>query len=195
MTIHEKLKLIQEELKVPKNQFNKFGDFYYRSCEDIFEAVKIIAHKNNCTVTADDDVVQVGDRIYIKATAILTCCESREEIRRSAFAREPQTPRAKTDESQQTGGCSSYARKYALNGLFLIDDAKDADTTNTHAESVEFISNKQVGLFRDMLISLEKDEGKFCSYLGIDNIEKMPVSMLGKAQAALEAARAKKEAK
>ena len=121
----DKLALIQKELKAPKSNFNSFGNYKYRSCEDILEAVKPLLAKNGCFLTLSDDIVMVGDRIYVKATA--TYREGKEELIVTAFARE-EAEKKGMDASQVTGTASSYARKYALNGLFLIDDTKDADT-------------------------------------------------------------------
>lgn len=123
----KKLLEIQVELKAPKNQYNSFGNYSYRSCEDILEAVKPLCQKHGCVLTLTDTVKQVGDRYYIEATAILFDVETAEMISSTASAREPQTKKG-SDESQITGAASSYARKYALNGLFDIDDTKDADT-------------------------------------------------------------------
>ncbi len=120
---------IQSELKAPKGQYNNFGKYKYRSCEDILEAVKPLLSKNNCFLTISDDIVQMDDRFYIKATATLKSGE--EQVQVSALARESLTKKG-MDDSQITGTASSYARKYALNGLFCIDDTKDADATNTH---------------------------------------------------------------
>ena len=122
----KKLLEIQVELKAPKNQYNSFGNYSYRSCEDILEAVKPLCKKYGCVLTLTDTVKQVGDRYYIEATAILFDVETAEMISSTASAREPQTKKG-SDESQITGAASSYARKYALNGLFDIDDTKDAD--------------------------------------------------------------------
>lgn len=124
---------IQSELKAPKGQFNSFGKYKYRSCEDILEAVKPLLAKQNVTLTIADDIVSVGDRIYVKATATLTNSAGEKEIS-TAFAREEESKKG-MDASQVTGTASSYARKYALNGLFCIDDTKDADATNTHGKS------------------------------------------------------------
>lgn len=123
----KKLLEIQVELKAPKNQYNSFGNYSYRSCEDILEAVKPLCQKYGCVLTLTDTVKQVGDRYYIEATAILFDVETAEMISSTASAREPQVKKG-SDESQITGAASSYARKYALNGLFDIDDTKDADT-------------------------------------------------------------------
>lgn len=121
---------IQQKLKAPKGQFNKFGSYKYRSCEDILESVKPILTETKCSLTLSDEIVPVGNRIYVKATATLTNEKGEKEIV-TAFAREEETKEG-MDGSQITGASSSYARKYALNGLFCIDDTKDSDATNTH---------------------------------------------------------------
>lgn len=127
----KKLVKIQTELKAPKNQRNTFGNYNYRSCEDILEAVKPLANAEGCVVTVSDEVVIVGDRIYVKATATIT--DGDHEIMTTAFAREPEQQKG-MNEAQITGSASSYSRKYALNGLFAIDDTKDADATNDHGK-------------------------------------------------------------
>lgn len=129
--IDERLIHIQGELKAPKSQENKFGGYKYRSCEDILEAVKPLLKKEKVTLTISDDIVEVGGRVYVKATATLS--DGEDTISTSAFAREAETKKG-MDDSQITGSASSYARKYALNGLFAIDDTKDADATNTHGK-------------------------------------------------------------
>lgn len=125
------LVFIQSKLKAPKNQENKFGGYKYRSCEDILEAVKPLLAEVNCSLTISDDIMQVGDRIYVKATATLYTPTT--TFVNTAFAREALSKKG-MDESQVTGAASSYARKYALNGLFCIDDTKDADALNTNKE-------------------------------------------------------------
>ena len=132
MGIKEKLLTIQSELKAPKGQYNSFGKYKYRSCEDILEAVKPLLKANNCYLTICDELIQVGERYYIKATATITDVEAAAEISNSAYARESES-KSGMDASQITGTASSYARKYALNGLFCIDDTKDADT-DEHAQ-------------------------------------------------------------
>ena len=127
MNIQEKLTTIQLELKAPKSKRNNFGNYNYRSCEDILEAVKPLLAANMCSLTLDDDVLCIGDRVYVKATATLTDHAEGATISTHAFAREAETKKG-MDESQITDTASSYARKYALNGLFAIDDTKDADT-------------------------------------------------------------------
>lgn len=126
MKIYEKLLYVQKGLKAPKNQYNKFGDFYYRSCEDILEGVKPLLAEVKAVLLVRDDVVQIGNRFYVKATAIFQDTESPDNVANTAFAREDEA-KPKMDGAQVTGSCSSYARKYALNGLFCIDDSKDPD--------------------------------------------------------------------
>jgi hypothetical protein len=131
---------IQSELKSPKNQRNNFGNYNYRNCEDILEAVKPLLEKYECTVTISDDIVEVGNRIYVKATATFYDIKLAINSSVSAYAREPEQQKGMS-ESQITGASSSYARKYALNGLFLIDDTKDADATNIH-DAVKMVAEK-----------------------------------------------------
>lgn len=127
MSALKKLAEIQAELKCGKSQYNSFGNYAYRSCEDILEAVKPLAHLRDCAILLSDKPLMVGDRYYIEATAQLIDCESGEIISNTASAREEESKKG-MDGSQITGTASSYARKYALNGLFCIDDTKDADT-------------------------------------------------------------------
>ena len=127
MEIYTKLERIQKQLKAPKNQHNKFGGYNYRSCEDILEAVKPLL--DGCVVTISDTIREVGGRVYVEAEA--TISDGLNQVTVTAYAREPED-RKGMDASQITGAASSYARKYALNGLFLIDDTKDADATNDH---------------------------------------------------------------
>ena len=125
------LQQIQQELKAPKGQRNSFGNYNYRSCEDILEALKPILAKHEAAIVLADEVMEIGGRVYVKATATLKTKDGNESA--TAFAREPQTKKG-CDESQITGATSSYARKYALNGLFGIDDTKDADTMDNRNE-------------------------------------------------------------
>ena len=127
MNLNEKLNKIQVELKAPKNQNNDFGHYKYRSCEDILEALKPLLKEMKASVIIGDEIKTRKDRIYVKATVMLKDCESNEEIHTSAFAREQEIQKG-MGEAQITGSASSYARKYALNGLFLIDDTKDDDS-------------------------------------------------------------------
>ena len=139
-----KLQLIQASLKAPKNQRNNFGWYNYRSCEDILEAVKPLLYDTQTTLSVSDEMVAVGDRIYVKATATLKDAETWEIIEQTtAYARESESKKW-MDEAQITWASSSYARKYALNWLFCIDDVKDADATNTHwKEEKEVKSEKK----------------------------------------------------
>jgi hypothetical protein len=120
---------IQSLVKAPKGQFNKFGNYKYRSCEDIVEAVKLVINPLGFYLTLMDEIVLIGSRVYVKATATLSNGE--QTYSATAYAREEETKKG-MDGAQVTGAASSYARKYALNGLFAIDDTKDADATNTH---------------------------------------------------------------
>lgn len=163
MKLYEKLERIQQELKAPKGQYNNFGNYSYRSCEDIYEAVKLLLLKYGVVLQTTDELVQIGERYYIKAIAILTDIDGNQQITNTAYAREEETKKG-MDGSQITGASSSYARKYALNGLFLIDDQKDSDTTNKGDEITEkeakaftFTSGKHKG--KTILEIAENDEG------------------------------------
>lgn len=135
--VYEKLLNIQQELKAPKGQYNSFGKYKYRNCEDILEAVKPLLKKEKVVLTLSDDIVFIDSRFYIKATALLINIENPEDkIVNVAYAREEDIKKG-MDGSQITGASSSYARKYALNGLFAIDDTKDSDTTNTGTNNEE----------------------------------------------------------
>lgn len=122
----QELQIIQAKLKAPKGQFNKLGGFKYRSLEDIYEAVKPLLAETQTTLVVGDEIALIGDRHYVCATATLTN-QKGEQVTNKAYARED-SDKGKMDASQMTGSASSYARKYALNGLFCIDDTKDADT-------------------------------------------------------------------
>lgn len=135
-----KLAEIQRNLKAPKGQFNAFGKYKYRSAEDILEAVKPLLN-GEATILLSDDLVLIGDRYYIKATATFKSKE--EEISVTAFAREEESKKG-MDGAQVTGASSSYSRKYALNGLLLIDDTKDADVTNDHKVDAESLKNQLI---------------------------------------------------
>lgn len=139
MKLHEKLLAIQTKLKAPKGQYNKFGNFNYRSAEDILEAVKPLNAEQGVLLTITDEIKEIGGRVYVVATA--TVSDGTDTLQVSAFAREPENKKG-MDESQITGATSSYARKYALNGLYAIDDNKDADT-NEHKQQQENAPKKQ----------------------------------------------------
>lgn len=134
MSIYKILSKIQAELKAPKNQYNSFGKYNYRSCEDIIEAVKPLLHAENLVLLLTDEIINVGNHNYIQATALIK--DGEHSIAIQAVAREAEN-RKGMDDSQITGATSSYARKYALNGLFAIDDTKDADTMKSREDKKE----------------------------------------------------------
>jgi hypothetical protein len=130
MSIYEKLLLVQQKLKAPKNQYNSFGKYNYRSCEDILEGLKPLLGEVKALVVLNDSIQMIGDRYYIKATAEFIDTEDGKSIISNGLAREDNDKKG-MDLAQVTGSVSSYARKYALNGLFCIDDTKDSDHNNT----------------------------------------------------------------
>ena len=141
MEFYEKITAIQGRLKAPKSQFNKFGNYSYRSCEDILESVKPLLTEYGLFINISDTVEAVGTRFYIKATA--TISDGKSSVSSVAYAREEESKKG-MDGSQITGSASSYARKYALNGLLAIDDTKDSDSTNTGATSKKAEPAEQV---------------------------------------------------
>ena len=189
MNIYEKLSNIQNELKAPKGQYNKFGGYKYRSCEDILEAVKPICKKYGAVLVLSDTLVNIGERYYIQATARLTDIEKPSEmedtcISNTAYAREEESKKG-MDGSQITGTASSYARKYALNGLFNIDDTKDADTDEFAKQQQEeeklkeeLIPEKYVTALKDSIeknmfdaIGVDKEVLKKFGYKKIEEIK------------------------
>ena len=145
MSVYKKLIEVQTKLKAPKSQYNSFGKYSYRNCEDILEALKPILKEVGATIIISDEVVPVNERYYVKATVKFIDTETGEVVEASANAREEDGKKG-MDSSQLTGSTSSYARKYALNGLFAIDDTKDSDFTNTHdkeKKTLEVISEAQ----------------------------------------------------
>lgn len=153
MNIYEKLLNIQNELKAPKNQFNKFGNYKYRNAEDILEAVKPICLKYKAVINVYDTIKQVGDRYYVEANAVITDVEKPAEyIENKASAREEENKKG-MDSSQVTGATSSYARKYALNGLLCIDDTKDTDS-----EEYQKRSNTKEPVKREIMITDKQKE-------------------------------------
>lgn len=179
------LHLIQAELKAPKGQFNAFGKYRYRSCEDIVEAAKPILAKHECSLIISDDIVQIGDRLFVKATArILSAGAIIAEA--SAFA-EHALEKKGMDAAQVTGSTSSYARKYALNGLLAIDDTKDADATNTHGkDEPALISAEQAGEIKDLLQSTKSDTAKFMKVFDIKCVEDMTAAQFERAEVMLK---------
>lgn len=175
MKFFEKVQKVQEELKAPKNQFNKFGNYAYRSCEDIYNAVKPLLAKYGLYLTVSDELVTVGERYYIKATATLGNVDDMSFIHNVAYAREEETKKG-MDGSQITGASSSYARKYALNGLFLIDDVRDSDVTNTHGKVYENdeLNNKTYRSWLDKFFEDKPERlAKFLEYYKIKTTDKL----------------------
>lgn len=178
MNIYESLAKVQQELKATKDLFNKFGGYNYRSCESILEAVKPLLAKNGLALTLTDEIVQVGERIYVKATATvyptdydsgvtMTAEKIETKAGRSisvdAYAREEESKKG-MDSCQVTGAASSYARKYALNGLFCIDDNKDSDATNTQTKED---SKKEDAKKEDAKPNADAPKGVCCERCGI----------------------------
>lgn len=163
MNLFEKLSTIQGELKAPKGQFNSFGKYAYRSCEDILEALKPLLVKYKAAVTLSDEIVLIGDRYYIKATAKIIDAETGEFLTTHALAREEDTKKG-MDSSQLTGSTSSYARKYALNGLFSIDDNKDSDFTNKHGQDTPTINKSSDG-FGTLTFNSTSSQGQKNDYV------------------------------
>jgi len=176
------MKDIQAKLKAPKGQFNNFGKYKYRSCEDIVEAVKPLLAEAGYHLILSDDIIAVGDRVYVKATA--TVWNGIEMIGWSAaFAREPEEKKG-MDTSQITGTASSYARKYALNGLFAIDDTKDADTMPPVVD--EPISDNQYQEIMDLLIETDSNIVNFCKHFKVKDVVDLKRSDYERAVTALE---------
>jgi len=155
---------IQSELKAPKNQFNSFGKYKYRSQEDILEAVKPLLAKHECVLTLDDEVKTVGNFVFIEARATITNVNSQ---RITVTAQAGVQERKGMDLAQSFGASSSYARKYALNGLFLIDDTKDADATNTHGKDEESPTEAEIKLLYDLANRIQDDEQRQKAYNSI----------------------------
>lgn len=168
MSVYAKLMEIQTKLKAPKGQYNDFGKYPYRNCEDILEALKPLLLEQKCVVVLSDEIVQIGDRYYVKATVTLTDAEDDNAIiYNTAYAREEDTKKG-MDGSQITGASSSYARKYALNGLFGIDDTKDSDTTNVNnsnnnqGKQNKKITDKQLNELQMLVDQTGSDVEKIC---------------------------------
>lgn len=160
MNIYEKLLEIQTELKAPKNQYNSFGNYNYRNVEDILEAVKPLCKKNKCTLILSDSVINIGDRYYIQSTARLLDIEKLESIEVNGLARESLEKKG-MDSSQITGATSSYARKYALNGLFNIDDTKDADLDEMTKKTIKTVTEQDVKKVNNTLDSIKEKQKIF----------------------------------
>ena len=136
MNVYEKLMTVQTKLRAPKSNYNSFGKYSYRSCEDILEALKPLLAEVGAIVNISDEVKLIGDRFYVEATAMFLDCETGDSVVSRALAQEGDIPKGMS-AAQSTGSVSSYARKYSLNGLFCIDDNKDDDATNTHGKEIK----------------------------------------------------------
>lgn len=188
MTIIEVLQNIQTNLKAPKNQFNKFGGYNYRNCEDILNALKPLLAEHKAAVVITDEIVEHTDRIYVKATATLHW--NGETISATASAREPLTKKG-MDEAQITGATSSYARKYALNGLFAIDDTKDADNfDNTQGDTP--IDKQNIMVIESLAKETETDINKLLANYKVEEISKLTMSQAYNAIGILNKKRLKK---
>lgn len=182
-TIHAKLKEIQSKLKAPKGQYNEFGKYHYRSCEDILEAVKPLLNEMNMTMILSDRIVEVGSRIYVEATATITDCETGESISNTAYAREEES-RKGMEASQITGSCSSFARKYCVCGMLLCDDTKDADSRDNRSEEEKKKSEKKEAPKIDTKKSIADEMNTKISAGDVDVLmnkasdEKVPVSLI-----------------
>lgn len=175
------LKKIQAELKAPKGQYNSFGKYHYRSAESILEAVKPLLATYGAELTLSDDIIEVGGRIYVKATAKIT--DGTENVVTTAFAREPEDKKG-MDSSQITGTASSYARKYALNGLFLIDDTKDADTDEYHNQTAEPSVQIKMDTYKQVQAEIHRtgtDINKLCAFYKVKEIGEMTEEQAQKA--------------
>lgn len=170
MTVYEKLLKIQGSLKAPKGQYNGFGKYKYRSCEDILEDLKPLLVENKAVVTINDSLVQIGERYYVQAIATLVDVENGEKVNVMAYAREALSKKG-MDESQVTGATSSYARKYALNGLFAIDDNKDMDYMQGQYTDENKGNNKQNKAKKDYWSLAHHERVTSGEYEGVTLIE------------------------
>lgn len=189
MEIYKKLSKVQSELKAPKGNYNSFGKYKYRSCEDIVEAVKPLLSENGLTMIICDSIEVVGDRYYVKALVKLIDIETGDIIEAQAFAREEESKKG-ADGSQVTGASSSYARKYALNGLLCIDDTKDADATNDHGQQAaaeqKKISTDKVTVIVNLLGETGTNVDEFLKYFKVTDVSQMNEMQFKKAVALLE---------
>ena len=202
MEFLEKLQHIQEELKAPKNLYNSFGKYKYRNAEGICEAVKPLLAEFKMVLTLSDEIVQVGERYYIKATVTILDVESEKNIAVSAFARESLDKKG-MDDSQITGTASSYARKYALNGLFLLDDTKDADSDEYHNQTskpdkvdkkpateqkqqIETISDDMYTELQALCKQADRTEEYIAKSMGVSDLKALPASKFAIAKVGLQ---------
>lgn len=214
MTVKEKLLKVQTKLNAPKNRQNKFGGYSYRSCEDILEAVKPLLAEVKAIIKLTDNIMMIGDRIYVNATAWFVDVDTDEMISADAFAREPADKKG-MDAAQITGTASSYARKYALNGLLLIDDAKDPDTDEYKIEQDakaakaepkpkkkvdasdldKFVNDGQLKTLEMLIGRAGVSAEKFCQIFGLTIMSELPADKYDDAVKKLEVAIKTKEGK
>lgn len=182
MEFLEKIQDIQVKLKAPKNLYNSFGKYKYRNAEGILEAVKPFLEKNGLILTLSDEIINENERYYVKATARIT--DGDKSLYTTAYAREALTKKG-MDDSQITGTASSYARKYALNGLFLLDDTKDADTdeyynTEKNAgdkeEKTLKINEEQLNELKKLCKEANRDESYIANSMGCKILSELPAS-------------------
>ena len=203
MNIYEKLSAVQQELKAPKDKKNTFGGYSYRSAEGILEAVKPVLKKYGATITLSDEIVEVGGRIYVKATALFHHTEGArttlidktssidipsfyQPIEVTAYAREAETKKG-MDESQITGTASSYARKYALNGLLLIDDTKDADTDEYQKQTAEPPKKSMADDIRELAKKAKVEVLDIIVQAGVEKLEDIDAKTYARIKAGLMA--------
>ena len=190
--IYSRLQAVQMELKAPKDQYNDFGKYSYRSCEDILEVVKPLCEKQGLLLSLTDEIVEMGGRNYIKSIARVIEMETGKDFFTTAFAREDELKKG-MDGSQISGCASSYARKYALNGLFCIDDTKDADTRDTRSE-VQLATQKQQNELEVLCQKTGSDLKKVLAWVHCQNIKELTVPAWQRAVAGLRI-KEQKEAK
>lgn len=200
MSVYEKLIKVQKELKAPKSKYNSFGKYKYRSLEDILEGVKPLLDKYKATLVISDTIEQIGDRYYLSVEASFIDAETGDRISNSALARESADKKG-MDDSQITGTASSYARKYALNGLFLIDDTQDADTDEAHIERearaekakddeknealIKDVGNMKISDIKLQILYGDIEKGvstmeKLCKYFKVENLADVTESQFRK---------------
>lgn len=190
--IYSRLQAVQMELKAPKDQYNNFGKYSYRSCEDILEVVKPLCQKQGLLLSLTDEIVEIGGRNYIKSIARVIEMETGKDFFTTAFAREDELKK-EMDGSQISGCASSYARKYALNGLFCIDDTKDADTLDNRSE-VQLATQKQQNELEVLCQKTGSDLKKVLAWVHCQNIKELTVPAWQRAVAGLRI-KEQKEAK
>lgn len=191
--LYKKLSIIQEQMKVEKKKHNDFADFNYRSAEDILQAAKPLCTAQELVLLLNDELVQRGERFYIEATATLT--DGEEFVTAKALAREPEKPKAKMDESQTTGSTSSYARKYALGGLFALDDGNDSDKINngknTEKPAEKLITKAQIEELKKLGFTDERLKS-MAKYYKVEKLEQITFKQAEQAITKQKKANAKK---